>query len=284
MDTLFVGFPGPSAHPCRGDRQLDQATRRLLANSLAPASQQAYSTGQVCYRQFCATFRLGETPATDSTLTYFIGHMHGRGLSLATARQYLAAVRRLHLQRGFPMPPGLPPYAATALQGYQQRGVPASPQRERHAITADRLMQLKAGLIRTVPSLWDQRCIWAAVTLGFFCALRASEYLGTSPGRGLRREDLHVSPARCSARLRIQKTQQHGPYTWVSAPANGSAICPVRSLGSFCMARDRRHSPATPLFLLHDGTPLTPSHLNRVLRSVLLLLPLAENRPRLSRR
>ena len=167
------------------------------------------------------------------------------------------------------MPPGLPPYAATALHGFQSRGTPARPSRPRHAITAGLLVRLKAGLIAAVPGAWDQRCIWAAVTLAFFGALRVSEYLGTGPDRGLRRHDLCITPYNCSVRLIIQKNHQFGPATWVSAPATGNAICPVRSLGAYCAARDQRHATDRPLFILHGGSPLTPSHLNRVLRTVL---------------
>ena len=75
MALPFAGFPVPAQHPCRGHRALDHATRQLLDNSLAPASHQAYHTGQACYRQFCAAFGLVETPATDATLTYFVGHL-----------------------------------------------------------------------------------------------------------------------------------------------------------------------------------------------------------------
>ena len=117
--------------------------------------------GQACYRQFCASFGIAETPASDATLTY----------SLPTARQYLAAVRRLHLQHGVPLPPGLPPYAEAALQVYQTRGIQQQPGRLRHALIGHRLVRFKAGLIGTALCVWDQRCLWAApvaVTLAFF--------------------------------------------------------------------------------------------------------------------
>ena len=96
---------------------------------------------------------------------------------------------------------------------------------------------------------------------GLFCALRASEYLSTAPDRGLRRNDLHLLQAHCRARLHVQKNHQHGAPTWVTAPANGGDICPVRSLRAYCAARDQRHAAGRPLFILQDGRPLSPSHL-----------------------
>ena len=138
MAEGFRGFPGPRGHPCLGHPALDRTTRQLLANSLAPASQRAYSAGQACYRQFCSTYGLPETPASDATLTYFIGHLRERGLSLATANSYLAAARRVHLRRGCPMPPGLPPFATAALRGFRERGAQPPCRRPRLAIKIGR--------------------------------------------------------------------------------------------------------------------------------------------------
>ena len=92
--------------------------------------------GQECYLDICRQFSLQPVPASDETLAYFVGHMRRRGMALATARQYLAAVRRLHLQWGQPLPPGLPPYTDAAIHGYPQRLV-QSPTRPRHALTVD---------------------------------------------------------------------------------------------------------------------------------------------------
>ena len=58
------------------------------------------------------------------------------------------------------MPPGLPPYTANALQGFQTRDSRTRSALQRHAITANLLVRLKAGLIADGPGVWDQRCIW----------------------------------------------------------------------------------------------------------------------------
>ena len=92
--------------------------------------------GHECYLDFCRQFSLQPVPASDETLAYFVGHMRRRGMALATARQYLAAVRRLHLQWGQPLPPGQPPYTDAAIRGYPQRLV-QSPTRPRHTLTVD---------------------------------------------------------------------------------------------------------------------------------------------------
>ena len=265
------GYPGFSAdgrHPCAGDPNLSVATRALLANSLSAASQRAYSAGQECYRSFCHQFGLRPVPASDETLTYFVGYMRRRQLTLATARQYLAAVRRLHLQWGQPMPPGLPPFTDAAIRGYPLREV-RTPVRARHALTVEILCQLKGRLAQLVPAVWDQRCIWAACTVAFYGGLRSSEYLVTGPNRGLRRQDVYLTPGTCMVQLGVQKTQQHGSPPWLSLPATGTATCPVRSLYQYVAARDALFPSDGALLVLQDGCPLTRPHLNHILRTAL---------------
>ena len=120
--------------------------------------------------------------------------------------------------------------------------------------------------------------IWAPVRLGptlrlggshagVFLRPESLRIPAVSPGPRATLTGPSLTAARSAARLRIQKNRQHGAPQWVSAPATGSAICPVRSLGAFCSARDQYYSPNRPLFILHDGSPLTPARLNIVLRS-----------------
>ena len=268
MAHTYPGFPADDSHPCGRDTTLAETTRQLLVNSLSVATQQAYAAGQSCYLSFCRRFRLPPVPASDETLAYFVGHMRRSGLALATARQYLAAVRRLHLQSGRPLPPGLPPFTDAAIHGYQVRMVRPSP-RERLPLTVNQLCRLKTRLPRVGQSLWDQRCIWAACTLAFYGGLRSSEYLVTCPGRGLTRQDVYITSACCAVRLGVLKTRQHGQPMCITLPATSTDTCPVRSLQQYVVARDACFPSAAPLFVMQDGTPLSRRHLNSTLRAVL---------------
>ena len=268
MDGACPGFPRGGRHPCENDSQLAGITSALLVNSLAPASRRAYGTGQRRFVEFCRRYNVTAVPASEATLTYFIGHLRRAGLSSASARQYLAAVRRLHLQWGCPMPADLPPYVTAALQGFETRGVTRNNHR-RQALTVHHLRNLKGRLADTLPSIWDQRCVWAACTLGFYGALRSSEYLVTEPGRGAQRCDLIFTPEGCNLRVGIQKNKQHGAATYIELPATGTSTCPVRALWYYCQARDGRCSNYGPLLTLESGLPLTRRGLNDCLRRAL---------------
>ena len=181
------GFAGLGCHPCRTHAGLDYTTHRLRPDQQPRAGVTAgIPRRPKALPALLCVLWAPETPASDTTLAFFVGHMHRLGLSPTTARFYIAAVRRLHLQRDSAMTPGLPPLAAAAYQGYQARGVHSGPLRPRHALMPDLLDRLKSALLSGPLCVWDQRCVWAAVTLAFFCGLRASEYLLSAPGRGLR--------------------------------------------------------------------------------------------------
>ena len=267
-DCRYPGFSADGRHPCARDPGLASVTRGLLANSLSAASQRAYAAGQGSFVSFCQQYGLQPVPASDETLTYFVGDMRRRGLAPATARLYLAAVRRLHLQWGRPLPPGLPPFTDAAIRGYPQRRI-MSPSRPRHPLTVERLCLLKSRLSLLLPSVWDQRCIWAACTVAFFAGLRSSEYLSADGARGLTRSDLCITSDACTVRIGFTKTTQHGPPTHVLLPATGTDTCSVRGVAQYTTARDAVFSATAPLFLMQDGSALTRHVLNACLRTAL---------------
>ena len=267
MDGQCVGFPFGESHPCTGDAQLVSVTQSLLHNSLAPASYRAYGAGQRCYLTFCRRYALRPIPASATTLTFFVGHMRRIGLRGGTARQYLAAVRRLHLQRGHPLPAGTPPYLGAALRGYELRGWEPT-ERRRQAITVPLLRQLKNRLGVVLPSAWDQRCVWAACALAFYGGLRSGELLYTGPGRGIRVSDVTVTEVGLRLRIRIQKNRQRGPAVHIDLPTTGTSTCPVRAAQEFWQARSVGTEADSPLFVTESGV-LTRRRLNSILQEAL---------------
>lgn len=186
--------------------------------------------------------------ASSDTLTFFLGHLRQSGPSPSAARQYLAAVRHLHLQLGTPLPATFPPVTAAALRGSTPRATQSAPRRQ--ALTINRLRALKDRLPSLDLSHWDQHCVWVACTLAFYGGLRSDEYLSTQPERGLRRSSLHLDSSCCTIRLTVHKTQQSGTARLVSLPANDTSTCPVRSLQAYLVARDSRWAPSAPLLIL----------------------------------
>ena len=268
MGSEYPGFPRGGVHPCESDVHLVKVTRSLLQNSIAPATRRAYGTGQRCFIDFCRRYGLIAVPATEATITFFIGHLKRAGLTVSTARQSLAAVRRLHLQHGCPLPSDPPPYVAAAIRGFETRGSQPTVFRRR-ALTVQQLRLLKTRLTALLTRPMDQRCVWAACTLGFYAGLRSSEYLVTGSGRGARRTDVQFTETGLRLRVSIQKNKQHGPATYIELPATETSTCPVRAMRYYCQARDAARPSSSALFVMESGARLTRWRLNGILRQSL---------------
>ena len=126
----------------------------------------------------------------------------------------------------------------------------------------ERLYLLKSCPLHLLPSVWDQRCIWAACTVAFFAGLRSSEYLSADGARCLVRSDLYIAPDDCTMLLGITKTSQQGPPNHVLWPETGTETCLVRGVAQYSAARDVVFSVTAPLFLMQDCFALTLPVLN----------------------
>ena len=117
-DASPASFPGvPPSRSCHGPASVSDpsgpspvvgyslitSVTPLLADGLAPSTRQTYSTGQRLFADFCAMARLAPLPADEWSLMLFITWLYSvRHLSPATVSVYLASVRSLHVDRGFP--------------------------------------------------------------------------------------------------------------------------------------------------------------------------------------
>ena len=270
MSDSFPGFPADAGHPCAADPTLRVEASRLLRNCIAPASWRAYNSGQAHYRGFCGRYGIPTTPASADTLVYYLAHLKRCGVAVSTAKQRLAAVRHLHIQRGLRFEVGRDPLVAAALKGFPRRG--GAPARvPRRAITVNQLRSLKTSLGTEALSYFDQRCIWAALCVAYYGGLRASDYLGHGRHRVLRRSHARFAPDRGEfvIELRIQKNHQFGPPMHVHLPRTGTSTCPARALQLYCELRDQRAGDQEPLFLLDSGATLQRRQVSALLASLL---------------
>jgi hypothetical protein len=98
--------------------------------------------------------------------------MHSvRGLSAATISVYLASVRSLHIDRGFPDPLKDTPRLHRVLRGIRRSRSARRP--TRLPITQSVLAAIQAALSA---DSYDHSMFWAACSLAFFGFLRVSEF------------------------------------------------------------------------------------------------------------
>ena len=101
---------GPSGLTGHGAARLDPSqlgalVQELFAAGLAPSTQKSYKSGERRYLQFCATVDQSPYPVSERGLSAFVAFLYQQGLSAATMKSYLAAVRYAQIAIGLPLVP-----------------------------------------------------------------------------------------------------------------------------------------------------------------------------------
>ena len=213
--------------------------------------------------------RWEEAPATAYGLSLFVAHLSLSGLSAQTARVYLASVRQRHIEVGADTSIFQHPRVTAVVQGLR-RNV-RSPARRRAPISWTQMVHLKQA-IHSARCLTehDQKMLWAAVSLGYFGLLRASEYLSPKadsfdPGRTLIRRRLDVNSNRYSVFLPVSKADQFREGSTVVVGATHNDICPVAAMKAYVDSH-RVQDSSLPLFIFGSGRYLTLADVNFWLR------------------
>ncbi|KAK3249488.1 hypothetical protein CYMTET_41080 [Cymbomonas tetramitiformis] len=230
---------GPTKWPVVVVRELQRETERCRAEALAPETRRCYGTGVRAFVTFCIAFACMGCldpllPATDATLCMFIT-FSSWFVQPDTIKNYLAGVRRLHLQRGHEWVPVAARHAVAAtLQGVKRCwGRPPKPVMPLTLADLAKMAQLISTHDLT------QMSLWAAILVGFFGLFRKDNLTTGKTGawntRGaLVRDDILFQDdmAVVWVRVRHSKTIQCGERQhWVPLRAvPGSLLCPVQAL------------------------------------------------------
>ena len=238
-----------------------------MNDGLAPATRRAYATGVRRYRRFCRRHGLCPRPASDNTLLRFIAAQAEQGATAGTISAYLSGVRQWHVLQGRPWA-GRSERVQLALRGAAK--IPRRPRPVRLAVTPGHIRALRRAARTSALSANDRAAAWAAVLLGFFGALRGSEYLAPAahkfhPRRTCQWRHLRLSHSSVELQLPASKTDQTYAGTLVSLPRLRGTLCPARALRRY----RRLHPnalPDQPLFVRSSGAFCTPGWINGVLR------------------
>ena len=169
----------------------EEERNQLVMDKISQASQKTYNSQFKWWKRFCHVrgvnpiWRSNQPCAESENLVLdFIVHS-GLVLNKApgTVKLRIAAIRNRHLALGLPDPFLHMPRVNLALAGLKRR---RGCKERRHPVTPRMLAYLKQRLDPYHSR--DGALVWAALCLGFFFLLRASEFLDVgryTPGRGL---------------------------------------------------------------------------------------------------
>ena len=239
-------------------------------NSYASSTAKTYSVHISSYLDFCNTLSIRPVPISQSDLGRYIAHL-SRRLAFCSIRQYLNAVRIVHLKAGEKNPLENNWYVNSILKGVKR--VKGDVTKQKLPITLDILkgvflsLDLKNQLDRT---------FWAACLVAFFSFFRKSNLLVEShivfdPTRHLCASDVHFTTDGAILTVRWSKVIQFRQRTLqVPLPKiPNSPFCPSTALLQLMLDNPAPSSPV-PLFRYSWGganhVPLTQKRFTDKLR------------------
>ena len=180
------------------------------------------------------------SPATSPFCIHcrFVTFLAHSGLSYSSIRQYLSAVRHLHIAAGFPPTDTLQhPVLCYVLRGFLNTH-PQYSRPQRLPITPDILLLLY-HFWSSSPTDYESSMLWAACCLAFFAFLRSGKFT-CSPQTRHRclaltdiAVDSHSDPQLLWVHIRYSKTDQAGKGTTIDLGQTRRILCLVASVLSF---------------------------------------------------
>jgi integrase len=220
-----------------------------------------------------------DLPLTESKILTFIDWLARiRGLKCTTINSYLAGIRQLHIITGLPAPVLRSDLVKLVLKGISNLNGIANRKKNwegRLPMTLNSMLLFKT-LIRgsTYPEC-DKALLWAVSTLAFAGAFRIHEILAKTestfdPDFTLLTEDVTFSSNAgqdiLHVRLKCPKESKTAAATIVDIYQNTGKICPIKAVKKWFFLK--RREPGLPLFRFDNGTPLTGTKLNRIMKSL----------------
>ena len=266
---------------------LDQRVASVLTSALnASKSKASWKNHEVAIRHIeKAQEEFGirmAIPFTKKMVWAYVAFLKQRGMKADSIKNYLSAVRSEHLVRGY-CPEGLmPDLLGQFLDGMRKLGNQEGRNKERGAITMERLMIIRQWIKRNIVGKGFRAVIWLTCAWLFWGALRPNEALSlahdkfavdrTLQGRDVREGSVVDEEGRTlnCLFLKIKKPKEaKGADTEIELIENGSKSCPWKAWTFFKKTKDGRVKSFEPVLRKPDGSLVTAKDIQEVLNGSL---------------
>ena len=207
-------------------------------------------------------------PASEGTLIYFASFL-ARSVKHATIRNYLAAVRNMHIANGYHDPLRGKLVLQKVLRGILR--CQGDTRALRQPVSPQLLLAIKP-LLRSWLCEHDFLMIWAAFTLAYFGFLRCSEFTCPSVGHfsphfHLARDDIGFHPSFRHPRymrvvIKASKTDTFRQGSVLTIARSSRELCAVQAMHAYIGTT----RPTGPLFVFRSGRFLTRTSVANLLR------------------
>ena len=245
---------------------LDQDAQRLVMRGLRPNTRRSYTSAQRFYLAFCSLYQLVPVPADEDQLLRFVAYAHTKKLAPATIGAYLSGVSSLHTLQGLPAPP----VASYRLKLAQRAIADMGPDRSKKAPVTYQMLVYLCNYAKTM----DMSLLWPAMfSLGFFGALRGSEYSATVQDGTIKAplvRDLQFTEHNGTMAMvfTIPRSKTAIKPIHVPVGCTGTDCCAVCSILTYLRHRSAQGTlhQAAYLFMDNTGQPVTKQQLNQALK------------------
>ena len=237
--------------------------------SIADTTRRNYSSAINAYHSFCIQHHLIAFPPCQQTLILFATNIASYS-SHSNVKVHLSAIKHQSTVHGHNVPFKDFDRLYLLLRGIKRAQGRTHSLPKRLPITPALLRIINKNLFNSSRLFEDKIMLWAAITTAFFGFLRVSEYTASRKTTFDREAVLlfhDLSLRHGSARLRIKesKTDPFRQGVTVRIQANNTILCPINALTLY-----RAHHPTKsgPLFTFNNGTYLTRTDINKVLKDM----------------
>lgn len=244
-----------------------------VALSIASSTKKTYSSGEKQYQNFHSLYRPSTSifPANENTLILFAAYL-AKSIKASSIKSYLAAVRHLHIRKGFELDLKKCLRLQLVLRGIKRSQGDVT--KVRLPITVHHLQLFYHQLAIPTTSNIDSLMVWAAMTFAFFGFLRLGELTCNSTFSKdihLTLNDLKFFPnekdaIHLSVYIKASKTDPFRTGQNIIIGKTNQAVCPVLAMKQYLSVRNPCPGP---LFVFSSGKPLTKVNLTAETRSLL---------------
>ena len=232
---------------------LEYEAKQLVKGGIKGSTRRTYCSAQNQYIEFCQKLSIDPLPASENTLLMYVAYLNRRSIKHSTISVYLAAVRSLHVEEGFPYPLEDRHRLKRALNCVKIEG---GPPKKKLPITFSILW----NVLNYISSNYNHKLIWAAMTLAYFACLRAAEFCVRNkfyPAVNLTMDDIKLNSNHLVLHLKSSKTDKFRQGVNIYVGCSGTRVCSFCSMLEYLKERKKLLARSNALFIFENNVVLT---------------------------
>ena len=237
--------------------------------AVAPSTNRNYTAALQTYELFCNSHTFISFPTTQSVLVLYATHLANYS-SYSNIKRHMASIKYFSTIKGYNNDFHLYHRLYLLLRGIRWSQGTKYNKPKRLPITPVMLRCINTKLFNSSRLYEDKVMLWTAIVVAFFGFLRVSEYTSQyknkyDPSSTLLISDISCSDKSANLLIKASKTDPFRQGVTVRLMGNNTLLCPINAIRTFLKVRPSNQGP---LFTYKDGSFLTRSDVNKVLKNL----------------